>query len=271
MNNNLKEKKEPIYEKISSDMLYADLPYQKVFDSKIVDRIKKNFDTELLQPLEVSYRDGRNNVVDGKHRLTAIREIENETGIKLMIPCYVHFGLTAEEECKMFKDLVENKRNVSRMELYRAAYEAKDNFTVSFVNTIRKAGFVFDFESRKKNGRIHMTATPANIYINLGQKDFERYLKLFNKTWLGNKHFISMNFMNGLYLFFVSYKDEIDDNIFIERLSKLSENEVDAALSENPRKDKTKTIANAIFRKYNKDKRMRKSNILEEKGYFYME
>ena len=67
---------EPRYERLDSSMLHADLPYQNVFDQSIVDKIVTEFKKYLLRPLEVSYRDGQYNVIDGKHRLTGIKELE---------------------------------------------------------------------------------------------------------------------------------------------------------------------------------------------------
>ena len=91
---------EPRYEKLDSSMLHADLPYQNVFDIDRVQLIIDTFTKELLQPLEVSYRDGQYNVIDGKHRLTAIKEIEKLTGIKIPVPCWVHYGLSEKEAAR---------------------------------------------------------------------------------------------------------------------------------------------------------------------------
>lgn len=262
---------EPRYEKLDSSMLHADLPYQNVFDKDRVQLIIDTFTKELLQPLEVSYRDGQYNVIDGKHRLTAIKEIEKLTGIKIPVPCWVHYGLTEEGECDMFVKLVVNRRKVSSMEIYKAAYEAGNEFTVNFVDIIRKVGFIFDFKESVMNGRIHMTATPHKIFKELGNEKFEDYLNILYSTWNGNKDFLSRDFMNGFYTFYKSYRNEIEVKLFQKRLSILSKDELDAYVSSCTRKDKTKNIANKIFQKYNKNKRLYPNNLLEEKGFFFMD
>lgn len=89
---------EPRYERLDSSMLHADLSYQNVFDQSIVDKIVNEFKKSLLRPLEVSYRDGQYNVIDGKHRLTGIKELEKLTGVKIPVPCWVHYGLAAVGE-----------------------------------------------------------------------------------------------------------------------------------------------------------------------------
>lgn len=261
---------EPRYERLDSSMLHADADYQNVFDPRVVRKIVTGFKKSLLRPLEVSFRDGQYNVIDGKHRLSGIKEIEKETGVKIPVPCWVHYGLTYEGECKLFVDLENEKRNIGSMELYRAAFEANDEYTVNFVNTIRKIGFIFDFCSSAKNGRIHMTSTPVSILDELGQEDFERFLTLLYNTWNGNKDFLSRNFLKGMCDFYKNYKDEIDDKLFEKRLCLLTKSDLELSLALNPRNDKTLVIANCIFNKYNKNKKMYSNNILESKNYFYM-
>lgn len=261
---------EPRYERLDSSMLHADLPYQNVFDQSIVDKIVNEFKKSLLRPLEVSYRDEQYNVIDGKHRLTGIKELEKLTGVKIPVPCWVHYGLTAEGECKLFVDLENEKRTIGSMELYKAAYEANDDYTVNFVDTIRKVGFIFDFCSTSKNGRIHMTSTPSKILDKLGQVDFERFLTLLYNTWNGDKDFLSQRFMNGFCDFYENYKNEIDDKLFVKRLCLLTKDEVELTLAMNIKNDKSKVIANSIFNKYNRNKKKYQNNLLEEKKYFFM-
>lgn len=262
---------DPRYEKLDSSMLHADLPYQNVFDVDRVQLIVDTFTKDLLQPLEVSYRDGKYNVIDGKHRLTAIKEIEKTTGIKIPVPCWVHYGKDEKGECELFVQLVKNRRKVSAMEIYKAAYEAGNEFAVNFVDTIRKVGFIFDFEDSAKNGRIHMTATPHRIFKELGVDKFEDYLRFLYITWNGNKDFLGRDFMNGFYEFYKAYRNDIDILTFSKRLSILTKNELDTYIGNSKRKNKTKDIANKIFQKYNKNKRLYSSNTLEEKGFFYMD
>lgn len=261
---------EPRYERLDSSMLHADLPYQNVFDQSIVDKIVNEFKKSLLRPLEVSYRDGQYNVIDGKHRLTGIKELEKLTGVKIPVPCWVHYGLTAEGECKLFVDLENEKRTIGSMELYKAAYEANDDYTVNFVDTIRKVGFIFDFCSTSKNGRIHMTTTPSKILDKLGQVDFERFLTLLYNTWNGDKDFLSQRFLNGFCDFYENYKKEIDDKLFVKRLCLLTKDEIELALAMNIKNDKSKVVANSIFNKYNRNKKKYQNNLLEEKKYFFM-
>lgn len=77
--------------------------------------------------------------------------------------------------------------------------------------------------------------------------------------------------MNGFYAFYKAYRNEIHVTLFVKRLSILTKEEIDIYVSNSKRKDKTKNIANKIFQKYNKNRRLYPNNLLEEKGFFFMD
>lgn len=252
-------------ERLRSDQLHADLPFQKVFNNEIVDLIDYTFDENALQALDASFRDGKYNVFDGKHRLSGIRRYEARTGKKVDIPVLVRYGLTEKEECELFEKIAKQRRSIKPMELLESAYSRDNEFTVDFVNTIRKVGFLFDFTDTARNGYIHLTRTPIAIYKELGVNGFEKFLTLFYRTWNGDKKFIKEDFLKGLYEFYTYYGDEINEDLFAKRLSLLSDFSVNSKGEK-----KTKEIANLIFNKYNRNKKLYKNNLLEEKKYFFM-
>ena len=253
-------------ERLTSDQLHADLPFQKVFNAEIVDLIDFTFDENVLQALDVSFRDGKYNIVDGKHRFSGICRYEERTGNKIEIPALVRYGLTEKDECELFEKLAKQRRKITAMEILESSYSRENEFTVGFVDAIRDAGLLFDFNNSRRNGYIHLTRTPVKIYRELGQTDFKKFLKLFYRTWNGNKYFINEDFLRGLYEFYTYYKNDIDEELFVKRLSLLTEYSVTAKGDKN----KAKEIANLIFNKYNKNKRLYPTNRLEEKKYFYM-
>lgn len=59
---------------IFSGKLTSGLPYQRQVDEKEVDRLIQEWDDRLLDPIIVSFRDGRFYVVDGQHRISAMRK-----------------------------------------------------------------------------------------------------------------------------------------------------------------------------------------------------
>lgn len=68
-----------------------------------VERIKRDFNRGALGVIVVSRRaDGDQIVLDGMHRVQAVKELTDATGV---VPCHVFEGLSLKEEAKMFLDL----------------------------------------------------------------------------------------------------------------------------------------------------------------------
>ena len=75
---------------IFSGKLTSGLPYQRPVDEKEVDRLIREWDDRLLDPVTVSFRDGRFYVVDGQHRISAMRKMNG--GREVMVVCKVYNG-----------------------------------------------------------------------------------------------------------------------------------------------------------------------------------
>ncbi len=58
--------------------------------------IIRDWDERLLDPVIVSFRDGKFYVIDGQHRIAAMRKMNN--GSEVMAVCKVYSGLTYEQE-----------------------------------------------------------------------------------------------------------------------------------------------------------------------------
>ena len=84
---------------IHTDRLTSGLPYQRPVNPKEVERLIREWDERLLDPITVSFRDGKFYVVDGQHRISAMREMNGGRGI--MVNCKVYNGLTYEQEADL--------------------------------------------------------------------------------------------------------------------------------------------------------------------------
>ena len=72
-----------------------------------VDRLIAKWDDRLLTPLVVSFRDGKFNVVDGQHRIAAMRKMAD--GGNVTVPCLIYTGLTYEQEAELYFKLDQSK------------------------------------------------------------------------------------------------------------------------------------------------------------------
>lgn len=121
-----------------ADELEIDRSYQREPRPAWVKAIADNFDPSLLDPLSVSRRrDGRLFVMDGQHRLLAVRSIG--WGDQ-KVPCIVHNGLTIEEEARRF-NTQDNRKPLNIQEKFRARLLERDPVSVRIQAIVGEAGF----------------------------------------------------------------------------------------------------------------------------------
>lgn len=144
---------------IHSDMLTSGLPYQRPVDQKEVDRLIREWDGRLLDPVTVSFRDGKFYVVDGQHRISAMRKMNGGGGV--MVDCRVYSGLTYEQEADLCYRLGRAKKRLSLSQSTNALAESgMDAETTEIKNIVESCGFTWALgrSSRKTGGRSHRHA-----------------------------------------------------------------------------------------------------------------
>ena len=146
---------------LPTSRLTSGLPYQRPVDEKEVDRLIREWDDRLLEPLTVSFRDGRFNVVDGQHRIAAM--VKKNSGREVMVPCKVYSGLSYEEEAALCYKLDKAKRRLSLSQSTNALVESgMDAEATEIRRLVEDAGFRWALG--KKSGREHeIVATRAVI------------------------------------------------------------------------------------------------------------
>ena len=96
-----------VEELLSTGELYSGQPYQRPVKDCDVDKLVREWDPRLLTPLVVSYRDGRYNLVDGQHRVCAMRKKNGGKDVTAL--CRVYHGLTYEQEAELYYKLDQAK------------------------------------------------------------------------------------------------------------------------------------------------------------------
>ena len=239
--------------KIKANLLETGLYYQKDPNLKNVKKIVDNFDWNLFRPLDVSRRDGHYYVVDGQHRLFAIRQMYG-TDTEINIPCDVREGLTKQQECELFFKLNTGSRYVTPMELYKSLYAnglgKKD--IVDMYNKINYNGLILDWSmNKKKKGRITAISTIYAIYKKIPEY-FDEYIRLLKDTWDGEPNSLKADMLNGVCDFLERYHEEYDYKTFVKKLKKYSPEDIlkegNSALLDG----KIIGCSKSIFNKYNK-------------------
>lgn len=209
-------------ERIELDKLHSGLYFQCEPNQVRVEQIASDFNWTKLQPLDVSYRDGKYNVVDGQHRLFATRKAFINTNKIITVPCLVRYGFTEAQEMELFVELAKDRRKVKPMEVYKALYGSKNRLVVNMVDTINNIGLIFDFKDYKIKNRITAVETVHKIFSELGEDDFKIYLKLIKNTWNGDSVSLQRDLLCGVFEFFKAYRFDFNEKMFIKKLSQYS-------------------------------------------------
>ena len=211
---------------ISTSKIHSGVAYQRPIDERVVDHLVAEWDARLLDPLAVSFRDGRFNLIDGQHRVAAMRKLN--AGRDVMAPCMVYAGLTYEEEAELCYKLDKAKKRLSLAQSTNALIESGGNTDVKEIKKImEKEGFVWSL--KKTHGKDYeITATRAitNAYEELGDAGFARMLRLLDKTWHGDPGSLNAVMVSGLALFLVKYGNDFTDSDFSRRFSAFDPQEI---------------------------------------------
>lgn len=213
------------HKKLNTKFLCVDELYQREIDPKRVNKIVKNFDPNLVNPVKVSFRDGRYWVIDGHHTMMA--QIMKNNGKDLFVECKVFYGMTWLDEVKYF--LAQNgdlSRSININDRFRALMNSGDPDVSKMVKLAEKSGFTIDFKGAKGKNKIIALSTLFKVYSGLTEQEYFDYLCLLKRTWGGAPDSLSREILQGVYIFVKTYKGMFSPKIFESRLKKVAPYEI---------------------------------------------
>lgn len=149
------------FEAIPCRDLEIDERYQRTPRPGNVERIVRNFNERALGVLEVNRReDGTLVVIDGRHRLVALRQIGWR---EEPVACYVHDRLTLEEEAALFEAL-DDSVPLSRNDAFRSKLTRREPQAVAIVDIVTGAGYALKLEGKTGPGEVGAVGYLERIY-----------------------------------------------------------------------------------------------------------
>ena len=211
---------------LSTAKLTSGQPYQRHVVTEDVDRLISKWNDKLLTPIVVSFRDGNFNVVDGQHRIAAMRKMAGDMDV--IVPCIIYTGLTYEQEAELYYmlDLTRGKLRLSHAT--KALLESgSDAEIIDVKQRVEDAGFVWALDKTTGEAfEISATRAVINAYRLLGGAAFSRMLGLMAGTWHGAPNSLKASIFSGMALFLKTYETELTDHTFIKRMSAVDPEEI---------------------------------------------
>jgi hypothetical protein len=180
-----------------------------------VEHLVANFDLEEMGTPTVSLRDGIFWIIDGNHRIEALKRLGFGED---RVECWVYEGLTAQQESERFLKL-NDYLTVDVLTKFRVGVRAGRQPEVAINNVVIRAGAKV---TRDKNVPNYIMAVGAlrKIHEAAGEAGLERTLVVLREAF-GQHGFESLA-IQGVGLVIARYGDEVDDVHLIKRLSATS-------------------------------------------------
>ena len=219
-------------ENLDAAILERDFSYQRPVNMNRVRQIVSEFDSDLVNILKVSYRDGHYYVFDGSHTLEALRQVNGKEHFPVV--CKLYKGLSYEREAMLFAMQTGNSARVGMPYKLRALEQAGDEPTVHFLEVTRNCGFeIAPGERSNKKDTIAAVCKANAVYAMLGEEMYTDMLRLIKKTWDGESWSVSQNMLSGMAIFYKTY-GKFNQERFVSKLSASSRTEILKEASKHP-------------------------------------
>lgn len=206
------------YTTISAKMIHADPSYNRSINRHQVEDIIANFDPNLVNPVKVSYRDGRYNIFDGNHTLRALMEMSGNDG-DLPVYAKVYEGMTKEDEARMFAKQNGTNRQVSTSYKLRALNVANDPEIVKFKEATISAGAKCDFNGSCAPYHIKCYDTAFKIFKKNGAAHYKTVVSVVIRAWNGHPDSLKREIICGVDILIREFKGLIDTGRLVSKLA----------------------------------------------------
>lgn len=206
---------------IKASDLRVDDAYQNPVNPRKVNTIALQYDPILFKPLDVSRRsDGTYWVIDGRHRLEAIRS-RGETSKKL--ECRVYEGMSIKDEASLYLKLDRAQTKKPSAYRFRSRLAANDPFAVSVSSVVKAAGYSLNLSRQAASPQSITCISAIESVLAMGGTDhLYSVLRLIKDIWGGRDHSTGEPIIKAVHAVLLLHGGEISRKTIISRLSKRS-------------------------------------------------
>lgn len=253
----------PHFEWLRADTLKSPA-YQRPLRPAWARAIARNLDPDKFWPLIVSRREDGDYVLDGQHRLVAVRDILNWQDQN--VPCEVYEGLTPQTEAKLFAtQSARSRKFITAMEQLHADIHAGLPEAIGVHLTVRRAGLEIPNTSASEGrGIVRAADALRKIYRTYGPARLQELLTLLRDTFGDDSDVFKVDMLNGASAFLMRYADDpnYERAEFIRKLAPIGVTAVmqrataiQAGLMHNLRGGSGAHVGRALMVLYNSGKR----------------
>lgn len=197
----------PLSRLVVSDVAQRELKQYRV------DHLVAHFDHEQVGNPVVNERHGRFFVIDGQHRVAALRQMYDDNH---QVQCWTYAGLTEEQEAEKFLQL-NDTLTVSAMDKYLVAVEAGREIECDIDRIVRACGLAVSHQ--KGEGTIGAVGTLRRVYVRSGAHVLGRSLRIISSAY--GTAGLEAPIIDGIGLLCGRYNGELEDQVAVVKLNKM--------------------------------------------------
>jgi hypothetical protein len=205
-------------EEIQPNKVTVDLTVERLLDQRRVAAIAADLHPEAIGLPAISRRGSALIVIDGQHRLEALKV--NELG-DVPLPCAVYDGLTLEQEAELFR-LLNATKALSAIDKFRISLVEKNPTSLAIDAIVERNGYVT--RPGSPNSCIAVT-TLRHIWSRDQGDTLNRSLSVASATWGHRKHATHQTILQALASMLFRYGNTVN----LTRLADKIRTERDAA------------------------------------------
>jgi hypothetical protein len=187
----------------------SDIAQRDLKDSR-VDYLVAHFDAEQIGAPVVNERGGKFYVIDGQHRIAALREV---FGDDHQVQCWTYAGLSEEEEAEKFLQ-INDVLAVNAMDKYLIGVEANRDIETDIDRIVRACGMVVTKQSVE--GGIGAVGTLRRVYVRGGAFVLGRTLRMIDGAF--GTAGLEASVIDGIGLLCGRYNGELQDEFAVTKL-----------------------------------------------------
>ncbi len=249
------------FELIPIKNLVSNQVYQRSLSRTHINRAASNFDLYQINPVKVSRRDGVNFVFNGQHTIEIVALVSGSR--ETPVWCMIYDDLDYSHEADIFANQMKYVKQLTPYEIFVANIEAGNDDQLIIRDIVES--YNMKVGPQKAPGFICAISSLEMIYGKYGYHALDRVLRLIIGAWEGDPNSFSGNIMKAVAKLVVTYKDDLDDDLFKEKLGAVSIRQLSRTAKE--RRPGTMGFAEAMVLEYNGKKKNNASRLRISKLY----
>jgi uncharacterized ParB-like nuclease family protein len=241
--------------------LKIDSTYQRAecLKAALVNSIVKNFNPHLLGVLIVSQRGNDYYVIDGQHRLEALKHLGIET-----VWCSSEIGMTRKTEAEEFINYNSRRYNLTQASMFKAQITSGDEEAIKINSMLSRYYFKIDGKSKYRSQNGSNTVNAVKVvkmqFAKMKEEEFDRLFALLRVAWNGDSVSLDGRIISGLGLMIRKCGPYFTNKEFVEKLGRKEATEILRVghAFKGSSSDSDKAYALAILQLYNAGKTTRR-------------